>query len=100
MPLEPDDVQWQPKGATGVRMTEVTGTPSSFEPAMDSETAGQLEFAQALELVSQRAVSEAGAASVRRRVPFASTLGRRRRSHIGLTLLRYRAIIQGNTPAS
>ncbi len=49
-----------------------TGTPSSFVPAMDSETAGQLEFAQALELVSQRAVSEAGAASVRRRVPTAS----------------------------
>ena len=39
---------------------------------MDSETAGQIEFAQALELVSQRAVSAAGAASVRRRVPLAS----------------------------
>ena len=39
---------------------------------MDSKTAGQIEVAQALALVAQRAVSDAGAASVRARVPLAS----------------------------
>ena len=53
-------------------MTEIAGTPSSFSTAMSPATAGQLEFTQALELVSRFAVSEAGAESVRLRVPSTS----------------------------
>ena len=53
-------------------MTEVTGIPSSSAPAMDAATASQLEFAQALELVSRLAVSEAGAERVCQRLPATS----------------------------
>jgi DNA mismatch repair protein MutS2 len=53
-------------------MTDVTGIPSSSAPAMDAGTASQLEFAQALELVSRLAVSEAGAERVCQRLPATS----------------------------
>ncbi len=53
-------------------MTEVTGAPSCSGPAMDAATVSQLEFAQALEVVSRLALSEAGAERVCRRLPATS----------------------------
>jgi len=50
----------------------VKGTPYSSAPAMDTATASQLEFAQALEVVSRLALSEAGAERVCRRLPATS----------------------------
>ncbi len=44
-------------------------TPSSFSSAITQSTASQIEFSDAMRLVSQRAVSQPGADSVCRRVP-------------------------------
>jgi len=50
-------------------VTAVAGTPSLVSPVASSETLEQLEFARALDLVAGHAVSELGAAAVRRRRP-------------------------------
>jgi DNA mismatch repair protein MutS2 len=53
----------------GVQVTRVASTPSSLSAVASPDTLDQLEFAAALERVAQRAVSELGAARVRRRLP-------------------------------
>ena len=50
-------------------MTRIIDTPSSFSSAITQATASQIEFNDAMRLVSQRAVSQPGADSVCRRVP-------------------------------
>ncbi len=52
-------------------MTQITGAPLSFQAA-DVETLEQLEFAAALDIVAQCAVSSSGARRVRMRLPSAS----------------------------
>lgn len=56
----------------GVPMTRFSGTPSSFAPVLSADAAEQIEFGQVLELVAQRAVSQVGGHSVRRRFPGAA----------------------------
>ncbi len=53
----------------GVRVTEVTSTPSSLSPVSGLETLHQIELPRALEVISQHAVSPAGAERVRQREP-------------------------------
>jgi DNA mismatch repair protein MutS2 len=55
----------------GVQVTEVAGTPSSLPPTGGLETLRQIELPHALEVVSQHAVSPAGAERVRQRAPSA-----------------------------
>lgn len=54
-------------------MTGVTGTPSSVLGSVaPPETLAQIEFARALDVVASHAVSDPGAAHVRRRLPLAA----------------------------
>ena len=53
----------------GVRVTNVTRTPSAFPAAATAETLAQLEFVRAVDEVAQRAVGPLGAARVRERRP-------------------------------
>jgi len=50
-------------------VTEVTGAPSSFPPAAEASTLEQIEFYEALDVVSQHALSACGAERVRARRP-------------------------------
>jgi DNA mismatch repair protein MutS2 len=56
----------------GVSATRVVGTPSSFSRVSTSAALDALEFAAALEVVAQHAVSEIGAGMVRSRSPSSS----------------------------
>jgi DNA mismatch repair protein MutS2 len=53
----------------GVLATVVVSTPSAFPASATTAVLAELEFTTALETVARYAVSELGAASVRRRVP-------------------------------
>lgn len=60
--VSPDETQ-------GVRVTSVASTPSSLLDVASRDTLGELEFAEALNVVAGHAVGELGAARVRARRP-------------------------------
>ena len=79
----------------GVLATEVASTPSPFAGVADAQVLDQLEFAAALALVAEHAVSRLGAEAVRSRKPSYSVGEIRSELDIVVELLR---LLDGGDP--